>query len=217
VSGPNENVAWKTPIHGKAWSSPVVWGDQVWLTTATENGQELSVVCVDRNSRQDRTDRKLFDVPTPQYATSRSTATPRRRRRSKPAGVRELRLAGHRVPRHEDGEVVWQRRDFVCNHWRGARARRRSSTTTCDPALLTAPTFQYNRRDGQEDRQDVMEGRPARSTFQDIDPNTGKPQADGDWRKAFSTPRVVTFAKASRRCCSASGPRRCTPTSRTRD
>jgi outer membrane protein assembly factor BamB len=30
--------------------------------------------------------------------------------------------------------------------------------------------------------------------FQDIDPKTGKPQADGDWRKAFSTPRVVSFA-----------------------
>jgi len=30
--------------------------------------------------------------------------------------------------------------------------------------------------------------------FQDLDPKTGKPQADGDWRKAFSTPRVAQFA-----------------------
>ena len=46
----DQNVAWKTAIHGKAWSSPVVWGEQVWVTTATEDGRELGVVCVDRNS-----------------------------------------------------------------------------------------------------------------------------------------------------------------------
>src|SRR5439155_2610487 len=33
-----ENVRWKTPIHGKGWSSPVVWDDQVWVTTADEEG-----------------------------------------------------------------------------------------------------------------------------------------------------------------------------------
>ena len=26
----SENIAWKTPIHGKAWSSPVIWDDQIW-------------------------------------------------------------------------------------------------------------------------------------------------------------------------------------------
>src|SRR5437762_14031744 len=41
-----ENVRWKTPIHGKGWSSPVVWGDQTWLTTATEDGKEMFAVCV---------------------------------------------------------------------------------------------------------------------------------------------------------------------------
>jgi len=29
-----ENVAWKTPIPGMGWSSPVVWKDRVYLTTA---------------------------------------------------------------------------------------------------------------------------------------------------------------------------------------
>ncbi|GAA4422979.1 PQQ-binding-like beta-propeller repeat protein [Bremerella cremea] len=29
-----ENVAWKTPIPGKGWSSPVLVGDKIWLTTA---------------------------------------------------------------------------------------------------------------------------------------------------------------------------------------
>lgn len=31
-----ENVAWRTEIGGRGWSSPVVAGDQVWVTTARE-------------------------------------------------------------------------------------------------------------------------------------------------------------------------------------
>src|SRR5260221_8775983 len=31
-----ENVRWKTAIHDKGWSSPVIRGDQIWLTTAKE-------------------------------------------------------------------------------------------------------------------------------------------------------------------------------------
>lgn len=32
------NVAWRTPVDGRGWSSPVVWGDHVFLTTATSEG-----------------------------------------------------------------------------------------------------------------------------------------------------------------------------------
>jgi hypothetical protein len=31
-----ENVAWKTAIPGRGWSSPVIAGEQIWLTTAIE-------------------------------------------------------------------------------------------------------------------------------------------------------------------------------------
>jgi outer membrane protein assembly factor BamB len=34
-----ENVAWKTDIPGRGWSSPVVWGDKVFLTTAINAGE----------------------------------------------------------------------------------------------------------------------------------------------------------------------------------
>jgi hypothetical protein len=61
------HVKWKTPIHGKAWSSPVVWGDQIWLTTAPEDGTELFVLCVDRASGKVLRDQKLFDVAKPQF------------------------------------------------------------------------------------------------------------------------------------------------------
>ncbi|HVC92715.1 MAG TPA: PQQ-binding-like beta-propeller repeat protein, partial [Pirellulales bacterium] len=45
-----KHVKWKTPIPGKAWSSPVVWDKQVWVTNATEDGKRLSALCLDRTS-----------------------------------------------------------------------------------------------------------------------------------------------------------------------
>jgi outer membrane protein assembly factor BamB len=42
-----KNVRWKTPIPGQGHSSPVIWGNQIWLTTAAADGKKLGVVCVD--------------------------------------------------------------------------------------------------------------------------------------------------------------------------
>ena len=41
------NVTWKMQIPGEAWSSPVVWGDQVWISNATKDGKKLSLLCID--------------------------------------------------------------------------------------------------------------------------------------------------------------------------
>jgi outer membrane protein assembly factor BamB len=45
-----ENVAWKVPIPGKGWSSPVIGGESLWLTTATQSGRSLRAVCIDANT-----------------------------------------------------------------------------------------------------------------------------------------------------------------------
>src|ERR1700686_3872655 len=45
-----EHVAWKTEIPGLGWSSPVVLGNQVWMTTATDEGHSLRAICVERES-----------------------------------------------------------------------------------------------------------------------------------------------------------------------
>jgi outer membrane protein assembly factor BamB len=50
----SRGIAFKTPIPGEGWSSPVVLGGQVWMTTATDGatpgGKSLRAVCVDRGS-----------------------------------------------------------------------------------------------------------------------------------------------------------------------
>ena len=59
-------VVWKTPIPGRGWSSPVIWGDRVWLTTATADGHEMFVLAVDKDTGKVVHRVKLFEVERPQ-------------------------------------------------------------------------------------------------------------------------------------------------------
>jgi outer membrane protein assembly factor BamB len=43
----DSNIVWKTEIHDKGWSSPVVLGNQIWMTTALNDGKEMYAICVD--------------------------------------------------------------------------------------------------------------------------------------------------------------------------
>lgn len=46
---PTENVRWRTPVPGEGNSSPIVWGDRIFLTTAREGGARLSLLCYRRS------------------------------------------------------------------------------------------------------------------------------------------------------------------------
>ena len=35
---PTENVAWKTDLPGRGWSSPIVWGDKIFVTATVNLG-----------------------------------------------------------------------------------------------------------------------------------------------------------------------------------
>src|SRR5216110_2661975 len=35
-----QNIVWKTPIPGLGWSSPIVWDDHIFLTTAVSDANE---------------------------------------------------------------------------------------------------------------------------------------------------------------------------------
>src|SRR5262245_17883393 len=49
---PTENLAWQVDLPGPGNSSPVVWGDRVFLTAASAKGTERWVLCVDRKHGQ---------------------------------------------------------------------------------------------------------------------------------------------------------------------
>src|SRR5690348_13441928 len=117
------NVKWKTPIHGKGWSSPVIWGNQVWLTTATEDGRELYVLCIDKETGKVTQDIKLFEDPAPNpiFKNYNSYASPtpviekdRIYVTFGAAGTACLDTTS------AVSEPIWQRRDLRINHFRGA-------------------------------------------------------------------------------------------------
>jgi outer membrane protein assembly factor BamB len=55
-----ENVAWKAPVPGDSWSSPIVWEDCVFLTTATDEGQSCRVLAFNRADGNLLWDREVF-------------------------------------------------------------------------------------------------------------------------------------------------------------
>ena len=44
-----ENVVWKKPVPGRGNSSPIVWGDRIFLTTAYEGGRRVSLIAFRRS------------------------------------------------------------------------------------------------------------------------------------------------------------------------
>jgi outer membrane protein assembly factor BamB len=183
-----QNVKWKTAIHGRAWSSPVVLNGQVWVTTATEDGRQLYAVAIDQATGKVLHDLKLFDVATPQYAHPFNTY-------ASPSPVIEpgrvyvtFGSPGTAAVDTATGKVLWTRRDLECNHYRGAG----SSPILFRDLLL----LHYDGSDVQYVvALDKHTGKTIWLTkrsidFQDLG-SDGQPMAEGDLRKAFATPQII--------------------------
>jgi outer membrane protein assembly factor BamB len=70
------NVAWKTAIPGKGWSSPIVYKDRVFLTTSTEEGVSCRVVCVNRKNGNVEWNKEVHRQKTGAMRRENSFATP---------------------------------------------------------------------------------------------------------------------------------------------
>ena len=64
--GVDKNVKWKVPVPGKGWSSPILVGDKLILTTAIPNedgSQKLHALAFDAKTGQQLWDTELFVAP----------------------------------------------------------------------------------------------------------------------------------------------------------
>jgi outer membrane protein assembly factor BamB len=176
----NENVVWKTAIHDRGWSSPVIWHDQIWVTTATEDGHRLFAVCLDRATGKVIHDVAVFDVQEPEHiAEVNSYASPT------PA------IEAGRVYVHygtygtacldtQSGKVLWTRRDLNCDHHEGPGA----SPILYGGSLI----FHVDGRDVQYVvALDKATGKTVWKTNRSIDYQPLHPNT----RKAFCTPIVI--------------------------
>lgn len=58
------NIAWKAPLPGLGWSSPVVGGGKVWITTAVEQrGWSLRAIAFDAATGKEIVNVEVFKVP----------------------------------------------------------------------------------------------------------------------------------------------------------
>jgi outer membrane protein assembly factor BamB len=82
---PDRNVAWKQDIPGHGWSSPVVWKDRVYLTTAVPikdratNGLSLRALCLDAKTGKVLWDAEAIRQPggkVPRVHGKNSNASP---------------------------------------------------------------------------------------------------------------------------------------------
>jgi outer membrane protein assembly factor BamB len=71
-----DNVAWKTPIPGEGWSSPIIWGDRVFVSTTTQEGKSCHVICIDRKSGAILWDKEVFQQEVRPKRKDNSYATP---------------------------------------------------------------------------------------------------------------------------------------------
>jgi hypothetical protein len=177
----SKNVKWKTPIHGRGWSSPVVWGEQIWLTTATPDGKVDHALCLDKGSGRIVHDIKLWENEKPSplgnELNSYASCTP---------VIEDGRVYVHfgsygtACLESASGKILWQRRDLPCEHWRGPG----SSPILFENLLI----FHMDGYDHQYVvALDKGTGQTVWKTDRDVEYGTD----NGDIMKAFSTPLVI--------------------------
>jgi outer membrane protein assembly factor BamB len=188
-----ENVRWKTAIHDKGWSSPVIWGNQVWLTTATVKGDKRYALAVDRDSGKvvhdilvfetklpvPKTDPKVHGDPHDLWEKFNSYASP------SPA-IEEGRVyvhfgaTGTACLDTATGKPVWKRADLECGHHRGAGS---SPVIVGDLVVLTF--------DGFDVQYLIALNKKTGDTVWKRDRQFHAPADNGDVKKAYSTPLVI--------------------------
>jgi len=179
----HEGIAWKTPIPGRGWSSPVTLDGNIWLTTATEGGHSLRALCLAANTGKVRWDVEVFHPANPQHINAKNS-------HASPSPIVEpgrlyvhFGAMGTACLDSASGKILWRNEDLVIDHGEGPG----SSPIVFEDLLIV-------NCDGT-DRQFVValskqtgqiEWKSKRSVSVD--------QKRPDMRKAFSTPALVEVA-----------------------
>lgn len=185
-----ENVRWKTEIPGEGWSSPVVLGRQVWMTTALEDGRSLHAVCVDRETGKVLHDVEVFHTnppppknPTNSYASPTPVVEPGR-------VYVCFGTSGSACLDTATAKVIWKNTELKLDHKEGA-----GSSPMIHGGLYILHC------DGMDVQYvaalDKNTGRIAWKTKRSAPLAARKP----DFRKSYCTPQVITVAGREQLIC----------------
>lgn len=187
----SKNIVWKTAIPGRAWSTPVVMGDQVWVSNATPDGKKMFGICLDKATGEKIHDFLLFENEDPEPLGNKVNGYGS----CSPALDEEqvyfhFGSYGTTALDRKSGKKVWERRDLPCRHFRGP-----ASSVVLHKTLVILSMdgidVQYlvalDRRTGK-----TVWKTPRTTDFGDVEPG-GKIRGDGDFRKAYTTPNFITL------------------------
>ncbi len=175
-----ENVLWKTEIKHKGWSQPVRWGDELWLTGATDDGKKLYAYSLELKSGKILKELLVFEVKEPMKLSNNVNGY------ASPSPVIEEGFVyvhfGSPYTACIDtksGKTVWERKDLECNHFRGPG----SSPIIHDKMIIL--TF-----DGFDKQYLVALDKSNGKTIWTRDREFHAAQDNGDAKKAYSTPAI---------------------------
>jgi len=105
-----ENVAWKTPIPGIGHSSPIVWGEHIFVTTCLLQEQQRLLLALDRRSGQVLWQRVVVTAPLERKHRLNSFASATPATDGKYVYVTFLQYPELQVACYDyDGNLVWKR------------------------------------------------------------------------------------------------------------
>ena len=187
-----KNIKWKTPIPLHGQSTPVILDGKVWVTTATEDGKDLYVLCVDANSGQVLINEKVFHTEQPEPLGNGkgmncyATPTPL---------LEKGRIYVHFGSAFTacldtaNGKPLWQREDLRCRHYRGPSS---SVVAFGNLIILTFDGADQQYVTALDKQTGATVWTTKRSVAWNDENQTSQMAREGDQRKAHSTPLVVT-------------------------
>lgn len=187
----DKNVVWKTPLPGRAWSTPVIMDNEVWASNATPDGKKMFAVCLDKTTGEKVHEFLLFENEAPEPLGNKVNGYGS----CSPALDRDYVFFhfgsyGTCALDRKTGQKVWERRDLPCRHFRGPAS---SVVLHQNLVILTMDGIdvQYlvalDRKTGE-----TVWKTPRTTDFGDVEPD-GTIRGDGDFRKAYTTPNFITL------------------------
>lgn len=172
----SKNIAWKVPVPGRGWSSPVVADGKVWLTTATQLGREssLRLLSFDAITGRQSSDVEVFRLKNSALLNAKNS-------HASPTPIVE----GDRVYVHfgaegtaalsTSGEMVWKARQlYESQHGNGG-----SPVLSGDLLIFSCDGF-------NEAFVVALDKRTGKTRWR-----TNRPQP---WSQAYSTPLAIRVA-----------------------
>jgi len=181
-----KNIAWKIDLEGFGHSTPVIGDGRVWMTAATADGKQQFVYAIDTRTGRVIHHKLLFEnaAPEPLGNVVNTYASPSCVLASDAVYVHFGSYGTARLD-PQTADIVWQRRDLPCRHFRGPGS---SPYVWRDLVILTFDGIDQQYVTALDKRTGKTVWRTDRSTnYHDLGPD-GKPKLEGDLRKAYGTP-----------------------------